>query len=809
MSDPYVGPVSPGPFTGGPDANIRGEQARTNTSPGGSDLPSSIAAGVAAGLRGLEGVIARLDTQQQQTNLFLSMMTGKATQGGTMFGGTWGPMGVGSTTHTTGRGTVPTITARFDVGGGAFVERPDPTSLRGQPGQLPSRAMTMGNLRTRAARAISTSGSGIFGPRLETYENPVTKEIETHELIRDSDGNITTKRVDPKDVPKMQTRERVLGTFQGALGRAVAGEGIGGVGQIASALLPEAALPGVGVALAGGAVAMEGIRMVQNQRAQNAQYQAILGGSNISQFGQRAQALGFGLTNMFSFGGGQAQEAFMGATRLGMRGGERTAALHMAVSAFNSMGMSVAQSLQAMSIQAQSGYENFSDLEKSLKAVTQAAKDTSQNADQVRQSFISVYGSMVGQIGGGAGVQQAAQGIATMQTGLGRQFANVNFAGMTDQQRMYQMAAEQGMGYNQFVQKTLASPGFLNQAINKNINQFMTATGGGAANDAINAALKTGQYQSATGKLSPGQITNLTTQVMNQLPPIPQLRSVMQGALGIDTSNMSDQMVAEAYVNWQANQLRLPAGGPAGPQNISADQRRALATAGQPVPGQPNQPGDPTGVFALGAAAKGKGIKGGTTIDVGTIAGGGSHAALRQAYLRQVGRSTAATGQNSQVIDKMLKDNQSWSRLYTVQTAQGAKTVNFQDLITNYADQAASGGVTIASGSDQNGDLSGTTVAAKYGGDVNTALQQGFNAPSAKEGFKGKDRSEDIKKQRASGKEKQVLQISATPQLQQLLSFALNGQSVTSTTATSLVPSLGPVNPESLPGSAPSNYSGV
>jgi hypothetical protein len=214
-------------------------------------------------------------------------------------------------------------------------------------------------------------------------------------------------------------------------------------------------------------------------------------------------------------------------------------------------------------------------------------------------------------------------------------------------------------------------------------------------------------------------------------------------------------------------------------------------------------------VGALGAAAKGKGIKGGTTIDVGTIAGGGSHQALRQSYLRQVGKSTAATGQNSQVIDKMLKDNQSWGRLYTVQTAQGAKTVNFQDLITNYADQAASGGVSYASGTDQNGDLSGSTVAAKYGGDTGTALQQGFNAPSAKEAFKGKDRSADIKKQQASGKEKQILQISATPQLNQLLSFALNGQSVTATTATSLSPTLGPVNPESLPGSAPSNYSGV
>jgi hypothetical protein len=794
----------------GPESNIRGDQARTNPPPGGglgSDLPSSIAAGIAAGLRGLEGIISNLNTQQQQTNLFLSQMTGKATQGGTMFGGVWGPMGVGGTTHTTGKGTVPTVTARFDMPGGGFTEVTDPSSQRGQPGALPTRAMTMGSLRTRAARAISTTGSGIFGPRLESYYNENTKKMETHQLIRDADGNVRSEKVDEGQVPKLQRAERVGSAFQGAVGRAVAGEGLGGVGQIATALLPEGAMLGLGAAGAVGAVGYEGVKMIQNQRAQNAQYQAILGGSNFSQFGQRISSAAFGIRNMFSFGSGQAQEAFMGATQLGMRGQERNSALNMMVSSFNSMGMSVAQSLAAITVQAQSGYENFNDLEKSLKGVSAAAKDTAQNAEAVRQGFIQTYQGVTQNVGGGAGTLGVSTAISKFQANLGRQFQGMNFSGVTGNTQLYEIASEQGMNFNQVVQKMATNPTWGVQAVNKNIDTFLSQAGGGQAIASLRQQMKSGKFQvGANGQVDPAQLTGLATNLLTQLPNVQGISSILSAA-GIDTSQMNPMQVAQAFIGYYAqNGLQAPAA--AGPQTVGAAQRQALAaTSANPAAAAGSPGGAGSSTAALGAAAKGTGLKGGVQIDVGTITGSSGAEKLRRQYLAQIGK----TGQNSTIIDQMLKSSAAQKMLYRVNTSDGSKVVNFQDLITNYSDQAASGGVEIAQGTMNGQNVAGLSASSQFGGTQGdpAAYAAANAAASSNQKLKGKDLSGKLKTgEAATGKAATQLQISATPQLQQLLSFAVNGQSVSASSATSLVAPLGPVNPDSMAGSSPANYSG-
>jgi hypothetical protein len=796
----------------GPTDDISGRRSSTNPPPGGdggtSNLPNSMQQ-LSGVLESLMGVIQNQAAQTQQFNTNFSMMTGKNLQTGAMSGFSGiGGMGF-SIPHSAGRGSVPKVEAVFPApGGGRYTQEVE--NLRGRSGALPN-VGTVSGLRARAARAISESETG-FGPRLVSVKDP-TGKIVTHRLTGESNADGTPKSVaiDPNDEARLRTWERMGSAAQGALGKAVAGNGLGGIGDIAGAILPEAVAGPVGLTIAGvaavGAVGMESARMVANQRAQNAQYQSVMGGTNLQGMGQRISEARFGLRNMFGMGQGQAQEAFMGATQQGMRGTERNNALNMAVSSFNTMGMSVAQSLQAMSVQAQSGYENFNSLEQSLKNVTAAAKDTSQNADEMRQNFISLYGSMTSQIGGGAGVQGAATGISTMQTNLGRQFANVDFSGMTDQQRQYQMAAEQGMSINAFTQKSITDPGFLAGAINKNVNQFMNAAGGGSAVQAINSALSSGRYTAGPNGLSPAQVSGLTSQVLTQLPPIPQLRSILQSAIGVDTTNMSNQAVAEFYVNWQAGQTKVSAPTTAGPQNISAAQRAALAQSTDPR-NAATYKGD---IEAVGAAAKGSGVAGGTTIDVGTIAGGGSHQQLRLNYLRSVGTSGAKGGQNSTIIDSMLKDNTSWKKLYTVQTSQGAKTVNFNDLMTHYSDQLASGGVSYASGTDAQGNnLAGLSVASQHGGPTDEQAYAAANkATSAGQKLQGKDQTAALKKADAKAKEKQVLTISATPQLQQLLSFAMNGQSVSTTTATSLTPTLGALNSESMAGNSPSNYSGI
>jgi hypothetical protein len=789
---------------------------------GGSDLPSSIAAGVAAGLRGFEGYIQNLATQQQQTNQFLAQMTGKATQGGTMFGGLWGPMGVGGTTHTTGKGKVPTITARFAAPGTAmgYTEEDDPSSKRGQPGALPTRAMSMGNLRTRAARAISTSGSGIFGPRLESYYNDNTKKMETHQLIRDADGNVRSEKVDEGDVPKLQRGERFGSALQGVVGRAVAGEGIGGIGQLATSLIPEGAMAGLGVAgaITGGAAAVglagyEGAKMIQNQRAQNAQYQAILGGSNVSQFGQRISSEAFKLRNMFSFGSGQAQEAFMGATQLGMRGQERNGALNMMVSSFNSMGMSVAQSLAAITVQAQSGYENFTNLEKSLKAVSAAAKDTAQNAEQVRQGFIQTYQGVTQNVGGGAGTLGVSTAVSQFQANLGRQFQGMNFSGVTGNTQLYEIASEQGMNFNQVVQRMATDPTWGVKAVNQNIDQFLSQAGGGPAIDDLRQQMKSGKFQvGANGQVDPAQLQGLATNLLGKLPNVQGIQSILQAA-GIDTSQMNPLQVAQAFIGYYAqNGLQAPT--PAGP--LGTAQQKALAatsknaaTMAGPVPaGQQAQAGS---TKALGAAAKGTGLPGGVRVDIGTITGSSGAEKLRRQYLQQIGFGGANAGQNSPVIQQMLKSSAAQKMLYKVFTNEGMKTVDFKTLINNYADQAAQGGVEIAQGSNNGQNVAGETTGSQFGGTIGdeAARAAASAAPSSNQALKGKDLTGRLKTGvAATGKAITQVQISASPQLQQWFTITANGQSISNSSATSLVAPLGQVNPDSMAGSAPTNYTG-
>lgn len=788
--------------------DVRGNRGTTNTPPGGgpgasSDLPSSIQQ-LTQAITSMQGSLSSLPAQMQQMNSFMAMMAGKNVQGTSMFGGAGGFGGGLGPLHSAGRAQVPHINVVFPSGATAT----NPSDIRGNPGALPN-VGTVTGLRARAARAISTSGSGLFGPRLVSHKDETTGEIHTFRQHADKQGNISETWVDPKEVPQLQRDERVGSAIQGALGRAMTGGGLGGITDIAGALLPEAALGPVGLAAGGamiaGEVGVQAAHMVANQRAKNAQYQSVMGGSNFAGFGQRIQSTMFGLRNAFTLGGGQAQEAFMDATRAGMRGSERSNALNMAVSSFNSMGMSVTQSLQAMSIQAQSGYENFTALEKSLKDVTAAAKETSQNADTMRQNFVSLLGSMTQQVGGGAGTNTAAAAIATMQTGLGRQFANVNFSGLTDTNRMYMMANNAGQSFNTFLGNAVTNPNTLTSGINQLQKQFLGNLGG---QQAIASALKSGFKPGANGKFSPGQIADLTLRAQSSYAPEPEIAAVLQQALGVDTSSMSPEAVLELYTQYLTGGTQLQGQKPAGNEAVTGAGRTALQNAFSPAQqAQAAATASAQGISAsqlttqtIGAAAKKAGV------NVGSL--NGSQGQLRQAYLKQVG----ASGQNSTIIDQMLRDKSNWGKLYTVRTANGGQaTVNFQDLITNYSDQAASGGVSFATGTDQNGSQAGTSVASKYGGpDDATAYATAGKAASAQQALKGKDLSKKAQdwetKQQGKSTKGSNITISATPQLQQLFGFALNGQSITATTATSLTPVGGNVNNENLAGSSPATY---
>lgn len=98
----------------------------------------------------------------------------------------------------------------------------------------------------------------------------------------------------------------------------------------------------------------------------------------------------------------------------------------------------------------------------------------------------------------------------------------------------------------------------------------------------------------------------------------------------------------------------------------------------------------------------------------------------------------------------------------------------------------------------------GTSVSGQYGG-VTTAPQS--NTPTnliggklTSQAAKWQEKYQGEAQKTPKGAKGSNITISATPQLQQLLGFAVNGQSVTVQNATGLNPTLSPVNNENLAG---------
>jgi hypothetical protein len=225
-----------------------------------------------------------------------------------------------------------------------------------------------------------------------------------------------------------------MSTTLGALGEE------GGAGALAS-ILPEAAAGPAGWAVAGATLGFEGIKrgaaFVANQRAENARFQAIMGGSNIAGFGQRAQQSAFRYGQLGVMGGEQANQLFMGITETGLRGKERQRGLDFAVSEYKRLGMTVEESLNVINVAVQRGKTNFADLGQSLEGVSDAAAKAGVNTEKARKVFLDTYTSLTGAFGAQGAQASTAAGFSTQN----RLTQNINVGGTFANRSVLMMAA--------------------------------------------------------------------------------------------------------------------------------------------------------------------------------------------------------------------------------------------------------------------------------------------------------------------------------------------------------------------------------
>lgn len=482
----------------------------------------------------------------------LSMMTMAQMGGGGMAPGMgWGGPGGG------GPGGMPL---------GGFPGYPIPP----QPGSSSPRAgggysvvqgqTTLGNLRQRASTYLhQTMGAGAPGGPVLRAQYNAGGNLSHYTWTR----NGRTMRVSPGSsrLPQLQ---RIVAN------RAMISNIAGGFAQggMMGALR---GTPYVGLAVAAGEAANDAAIWLTNQRAANAQYQSIYGGENFTVGGvmngigaffggssddrsgisQRIQEQGFVLQNRFG-GGGMTEEmsrqAFQGVSQLGYNGQQRGSSLQFIAEEYEKLGMSVQESLELVRISAQHANSSLSGVAQGLDTVTRAAAATGQNAQMVRQSYISNYSASLG-AAMGAGSGSLATALTMAGIGNNRDLAGLNFGQVFDNPGMMNLLAGQSGRTVGQIQASVANGDIraFTRPLQQRLEQSMISSMNQRGRDDLRSLV--GKYG---GNSAVARSQGAQRAIVNELKAsgnwnVYAMRQALANVVG-DTSGMDDTQVGMAFV---------------------------------------------------------------------------------------------------------------------------------------------------------------------------------------------------------------------------------------------------------------------
>lgn len=580
-----------------------------------------------------------------------------------------------------------------------------------------SRQDTHGGMRRRVTRAAAEDYHQRYGQGTQRSPTviPVTDDTGTlsHYEERGADGAVLrTVAADDPEAPSMARRAvraaavsraaaslaqgRGLGgalmggarggaEAAGAAGGAV-GEAAGGAAGAAGAVggLATKAIPVVGWALAAADLIGKGFRFAQDQRAENAQFQSIYGGSNVEGIGQRVQQEGFKWGQFFTTGlkDEDAQKLFQGVSQMGYMDSERGNILDFAQKQYKNLGMSVDQSLKAIQIASAGANSGLTGLEQALTAVTKSARQSGQSADVMREKFLNVFAATT-QAGYGTASASVASVLTSQGPGRSRDLQNADYSPMLNETNQRVTAAGLGMPYGAFVAQNAEGntiPGLeqkdkqiksvvnavLNPGLKSKVDTLVQQHGGiDAVRNSPGARREIGLELLKTGQVDPGIVKQLGS------------------AYGVDLSNVPAENTGEWIVDQYTGGGALA---PKAKEAQAAQQQRKLA------------PGE-FGGTDLWEQLTGK--LPGTDFVQSNWGTNGLSGAVRNknasllAYndLQQTNQ-TADPG-----IEAMIQSLGHYSEAgIEVQTKDGPKVVSQADAIKYYPDQVAKGDVTVVGG---------------------------------------------------------------------------------------------------------------
>lgn len=561
-----------------------------------------------------------------------------------------------------------------------------------------------------------------------------------------ADPNEPRVPVPKEEVDAYQQSKKRRGMV-GNLGQAVAGGG--GFGDILSAVAPEAATAigeFAGPVLAGYGLVRAGLNFETSQRAANAPWQRIYGGSQIEAFGQRARERAFQFGQMGVLSGEDAARLFEGVSSMTTRGGERQEALDFAVSQFKKYGMDISDSLTLINLKLKDSNLSFRDLQNSLDNVTASARAAGINTDQARQQFITQVQGLTPLVGTAA-ANRLAGSMAQNFAGFGQAASGLGFNLSDTQLRM--IAPMTGQSYGQLLGQ-IQEPGggnLLNSGVNGLIQRSLglmgLAPGSSGYNRFVQIAARYGvsPQDIASQRVSSSVIQRIGADLLAQNVINPDTAQAFMAQTGLEnvTPGNIGATVAMAAGGGFAAKNPAPVNF-SSTANVRAWTRSVLGKS--PSDLQPNValPQPDTWQQAYFSYAQGR-------------------------------------GGSSAVIDALVRDQGITGKdLFVVQTSSGPRQVNFTEALQHFPDQLANGTAQLVKGhNEQTKSEIGQSVAEITG-------MKGENIPSKSasdkslagigRGLKDQDAVNALIKKnedQAKPKPKTTIMVDAAPPLANLL----------------------------------------
>lgn len=502
-----------------------------------------------------------------------------------------------------------------------------------------------------------------------------------------------------EEITKFSSRNAMQSNITGALNNVAHGEGITSVLGGASKFL--------GYAGAAYTAVQMGAQFAEDQRAKNAQFQSIYGGSNAGAFGQRAEGGLFRWSQFGSMSGAQANQLFMGVSQTGLQGDQRQSALDFAVHEFRNRGLDIATSLDLINTAAKNGVDNFNLLSDSISQISDAASKGGRNIGETIQQYAQVFGQLAPTLGGTAAATVAGN-LTAVSAALPRELSGVNLAGLGSSSTLRILAAQNGMSYSQLLGMSQQAGGTdrLAQMQQQFFNQRLTQS---MSPDVMQAIQQRIRSSAQGGVLTAGEAQGIGAWALQNGLNVDQAMAMAQsaGISGVTAGNVG-QYVTEAIatgglgISTQANKNE-------------ALRQRIAAEDTSTIGGHAIYSHDELAKHHMLDAAKGRtsGFLGGAVVHLNQqeIDLANQLGIDRKDYISQSGHGGTEAhdihnyqdlyvekqGRRSKVIESLLA-NYDPSRRFTVQTKDGQRSVDLKDAMKYYSDQLIQGDVQINAG---------------------------------------------------------------------------------------------------------------